>query len=557
MPAEEKDYILDAMPAGYELRLTNASSDKKDYAMFGHPYSRTCRYRTSGDFALHLLWLCSDSQDWADCSCEWCPRLKESSRATFAPQNQVGIQSPAQIPAQGAAQPPTQPVTGIPNPAPVQTPVPVPVQPPVQAPVQTPVPVPVQPPVQAPVQAPAQAPAHTPARGAGNGLNCDTHPSVVPAHDQTPPGAMSQNETQGRAHIPPQSSAQNTHARSVMVVLPGTSAPCNIFRAGEMVWTTQGNAWRLGVILSFAAKGLQEPSGDDSDFSFTVAPLSHALLGQGLMLREASNLQPFLTFSVPDTQVPGLANKSFRDVDWESFAHTYSQDPDPTKMQQKRQLAGLEASKLAAKCVNNSYSTFNAMGQIQTPDGDVETRYGGIFLGAEMVQVGDPVRVTASDGMAAVMRVSEITTAQHPDGSTTLHLGGDIFRLLRVQHNPHQPVGVDPTQLGKAFVEEVQSRIQFEKEPGITWAWVMLEQEATFVDRTIQGRFYVTYRLMKNLGKLDGALQSGNLGDQQQSLNNRNHDNGTPYMGRQNSRIETFGSSVSVPIELSEGIVES
>ena len=323
-----------------------------------------------------------------------------------------------------------------------------------------------------------------------------------------------------------------------------------------MVWTTQGTAWRLGVILNFAAKGLQEPSGDDSDFTFTVAPLSHALLGQGLMLREASNLQPFLTFSVPDTQVPGLANKSFRDVDWEQFAHTYSQDPDPTKMQQKRQLAGLEASKLAAKCVNNSYSTFNAMGQIQTPEGDVETRYGGVFLGAEMVQVGDPVRVSAGDGMAAVMRVSEITTTQHPDGSTTLHFRGDIFRLLRVQHNPQQPVGVDPTQLGKAFVEEVQSRIQFEKEPGITWAWVMLEQDTVFMDRTIQGRFYVTYRLMKNLGKLDGAMQSGNLGDQQQSLNNRNHDNGTPYMGRQHSRIETFGSSVGVPIELSEGIVE-
>ncbi len=85
---------------------------------------------------------------------------------------------------------------------------------------------------------------------------------------------------------------------------------------------------------------------------------------------------------------------------------------------------------------------------------------------------------------------------------------------------------------------------------------MLLEQDGERVEGSTCGRFYVTYRLMKNLGKLDEALQTGRLEEQQNSLNNRTHSNGTAHIGRRKNRLETFGVSVHVPITLPEGIRE-
>ncbi len=226
------------------------------------------------------------------------------------------------------------------------------------------------------------------------------------------------------------------------------TSPCNVFRFGEMVWSKQGNAWRLGVILDIRPKDPQARENDDGNYVFTVAPLSHAVLGQEIMLKEASDLRPFLTFSVPSTQLVELEDKSFPDVDWDYFVAHYSQDPDPSKSFQKKQFAGLEASKLAAKCVNNSYSTFNPIGEAQAPDGTVEAKFGGLFLGAEMIQLGDPVRVSAGDG-TGVMRLSEIVVVHYPDGTLALQLRGSVFRLVRIQHNPQQPFESTLPSLGQ------------------------------------------------------------------------------------------------------------
>ncbi|KAH8894060.1 hypothetical protein GQ53DRAFT_793063 [Thozetella sp. PMI_491] len=475
----EKDYVLEVLPDGYELRQTNvnsnSTSDKKDYAIFGHPHGKTCRFRTPGEFAVHLLWLCSDSMNWEDCSCDWCAKLVEGTKLK-------------QLQVAGSSVQPSA--------------------------------------VRAPAPAPAPALAPPPS----------TNPAVAPAQPPpTPPVAPT--------------------------ILPGTTGPCNVFRIAELVWYRLNAAWRLGVIFQIQPKETTDGNGDDSAYSFQLVPLGHAVLPQPIQVKVADEMRPFLTFSVPNTQLPELQDKSFTDIDWPVYVNQRSQDPSPEKESRNKQVVGLEASKMAAKCVNNAFSTFNPLRQAQNAaTGVVESTFGGVFFGAEMVHVGDPVRVTPSDANASgttVMRVAQILVAESP-GAVALYFRGGVYRLGRSPQGPGA-FSIQPEQLGPAFQEEVLVRNQFEGEQGVAWGWMQIEPDAMRSEHDVQGRFYVTHRLMKIIApdQLQEAVEKRNLGDQQQSLNNRGHKNGAPWMGRQSNRAATFGPSVSVQIVLPPGIMEN
>ncbi len=326
-----------------------------------------------------------------------------------------------------------------------------------------------------------------------------------------------------------------------------------------MVWYKQNVAWRLGVISKIQPREGTKSNGDDAAYAFQLVPLGHSILPQALQVKTADEMRPFLTFSVPNTQVVELKTKSFTEIDWPTFVAQFVPDQDKARESHKKQIVGLEASKMAAKCVNNAFSTFNLLSQARTVSGAIESKVGGVFFGAEMVHVGDPVRVGASDtgtGGTVVMRVAEIIVTELPTG-VTLQFRGNVYRLLRAEPG-EPPFSVQPEQLGPAFAEEVRIRDKIEKKEGTAWGWVLLEQDAVRAEVHVQGRFYVTYRLMKILApqKLQEALQRGSFEDQQQSLNNRGHTNGAPWMGRQASRMATFGVSVGLQIVLPAAIVE-
>ncbi|GAB1319086.1 Cryptic loci regulator 2 N-terminal domain-containing protein [Madurella fahalii] len=480
---DKRQYKLAGFPKGYELRCAVRKDRGRDYFLYGHPAGPKAYYRTPGEFALHALWLVSDSTDNSQCPCDLCPRYLEA-RARQQP-------LPA-VPQQPAARPPAQ-----------------------SAP---------------PVAASGLAPTTT-----------------------GPP--------------------------------PGTSGPTNVFRVGELVWYRH-TAWRLGVILSIAPKpgNAAAPGASDADYSFTLAPLGHFLLAQGTLVKGSDSMRPFLTFSVPDADMDDLKDKTFEAVDWQSLTYSYSQDPDPSKKAMNLQRIGLEASKMGARAINDCFSTFGLLREGPTPNNDIHTQhYTGVYLGAEMVCVGDPIRVTptASAGSTTlgvsatvpvppdatlVMLIDQIVvvTSLLPSGPAAAHSGlqfrGSLYRTVRSP--AHAPPGgaVAAENLGPAFAEELATRNAIDTDKAMRWWWVQAAPGLHLrAEQDVQGRFYVTEKLMSIIDpvRYQKWVENGQLEEAPAYLNNRNQSGAGHFYGRRPCRAATLGQAVSVKFMAPAGMVEN
>ncbi|KAK4450047.1 transcription-silencing protein Clr2-domain-containing protein [Podospora aff. communis PSN243] len=488
-PKEEKrQFKLAALPKGYELRVAVRKDGGRDYYLYGHPAGIKSNYRTPGDFVLHLLWLISESADYAQCSCDLCIKMVEAQRQR-APPHQASLPPPAAPPFAVQAQP----------------------QPPAPGPM----------PAAKPPAAPASA-------------------SAVP---------------------------------------PGMIGLQHVFRVGELVWYKH-SAWRLGVVLGIRLKQGRAPQADSS-YDYILAPLGHALLSQQNVTKDVTDMRPFLTFSVPDVTVEELRDKSFESVDWREFANRYANEPEPARRAMKLQVVGLEASKIAARSINDSFSTFNQLGEGFTSDHLYRVQsFTGVYLGAEMIRVSDPIRVTPpaaigqevagdqSKTITTVMLVSEIQllTPAWPSNDTaaaaageSLQFRGNIYRTARALV-PHPPTFVNPGTLGPAFEHELAGRNQIERDKKFAWGWMLIESNAVRAEADVQGRFYVTHKLMNIMdpARLQDAMQRGIIEEAQAYLNSRSHSgwNGRATIGRSPGRAASIGNAVTTQFIAPQGLVE-
>jgi len=357
---------------------------------------------------------------------------------------------------------------------------------------------------------------------------------------------------------------------------PGITSPSNVFRAGELVWFRQ-TAWRLGLVLATRPKAAGQARADN-DYDFTLAPLGHALLQQQNVIKDANDMRPFLTFSVPNTTVEELQEKPFENIDWEEFAPRYANSPDQQTRSVKLQMVGLEASKIAARCINDSFSTFNRLGESFTADHMYKIQsFTGVYLGAEMVCISDPLRVTApanpeaatdsSQPTTAVMLVSEIQliTPAWPGNdpsataaATSLQFRGNIYRTVRAPI-PHPTSFVAPAALGPAFEHEIGGRNGIERDKKFAWGWMLIERDAVRSEAEVQGRFYVTHKLMSiiDLPRLKNAATRGVIEEAQAYLNNRSH---SGFCGRtiglRPGRAASVGKAVATQFVVPLGLVE-
>lgn len=356
----------------------------------------------------------------------------------------------------------------------------------------------------------------------------------------------------------------------------------NVFRVGELVWYKH-TAWRLGIVLVIAPKSNTPATMQrEENYNFLLAPLGHALLGQQNVLKEASEMRPFLTFSVPDISIAELRDKSFSEVDWHSFVSRYAPDPDPAKRTRKLEVIGLEASKMAARFVNASFSTFNLFSgpPIVTGQNSYLTKYGGVYLGAEMICLGDPIRVAtddqqqqSGDAVSTVMIVQEIHLNTSPNAAPSLKFFGSIYQLRRIDPSSQADPSADQ-DLSLACLDEVTFRNDLAAggsttntaTTGVRWKWAALEHNTSRGEADVQGRFYVTHRLMRIVdpARLQQAVQQRALEDAQAYLNGRMQ--GIPpatatspsgYQGWRPSRASALGAAVSARLALPEGIVEA
>lgn len=362
----------------------------KETCMYGHPQdcSEEFIYRYPYEFIPHVLWLLSESQDHRDCPCKPCHRAtgrqvprtfreKMDEQAAALDATKLAPETkPTKKATKTTAAAKKKSATPTATPAAINPPGPEPATKTTRAPA-----------------AAAAAPKTTKKSAAAKTQPAAAGPTPVPT--PVPPPVV------------PAAPARH----------PSLNDEPTLFRRGEMVWYQQDPAWRIGIIRQV---GAEQP------LSYTVVPLGHALLKLPDVQKQQGQMRPFLTFSVPAITIPALQENMFSQVDWQGLLN------DPAYAG-RGEVVGLEASKLAALEIDGSWSTFNrlAAGPKQPKN---QSSYGGVFLGAEMIRLGDPIR------------------PKEKNRGTLLEVTAILVTATTAVPNPMEPAGNPPVvQYGLSF----------------------------------------------------------------------------------------------------------
>lgn len=333
--------------------------------MYGHPQdcSEDFVYRSPAEFIPHVLWLLSDSLDHMDCPCKPCHR---------ATGRQVPRSFKDKMDEQAAALEATKlaAATNETKPAKKATKTAAAARRKATA--------------TAAVAAAAAASAVT---SGSESVNKAVKASSAPKQAKKP-ATKTQSTAVPAPVVPPPAP---TPAPAAPARHPALNDEPTLFRRGEMVWYQQGPAWRIGIIRQV---------GPEPAPTYVVVPLGHTLLSAVDVPKQQEQMRPFLTFSVPAINIATLQDSVFSQVDWQTLLN------EPAYAG-RGEVVGLEASKLAALEIDGSWSTFNRLnpGPKQPKN---QSLYGGVFLGAEMVRLGDPIR-PKDKNRGSLLEVTEIS----------------------------------------------------------------------------------------------------------------------------------------------------
>ena len=182
--------------------------------------------------------------------------------------------------------------------------------------------------------------------------------------------------------------------------------------------------------------------------------------------------------------------------------------------------------------------------------------YKGVFLGAEMVLVGDPVRVQATTPQVGgglmkrtatlLMQVNEIRVigdSQQCSGSG-LYFVGDVYRAIRSPRA--QPCTVCAEKPSRVFVEEPSTLNDIETNESMRWRWV------TFHEQHVLGRFYVTEKMRA----VDPERKHQLWADEGLVLEGGYFDNREKKRTREPGRAKTVAQAWSAQFRMPDGIAE-
>ncbi|KAH6688041.1 hypothetical protein F5X68DRAFT_275704 [Plectosphaerella plurivora] len=511
-------------PRGYWLY-----EKSKHLWVSGHPV-KSKLFRSPQEFGVHLLWLMSGSKDNQDCCCVHCNPLKtllpvedltiEPAPATAPPPKVIKVAPPPKAvkPVQApAAAPPAAPKT--------ITPVPVPTIPPAaRAPPAAPTPIPAPAPAAAPAPKPVPAPSQ-PAQAAQA-----APPVSAPVSAPAPSPAISQPITNPPASMP----AAPAVAEPQFPPYSSQVSP-TFFRVGELVWFQVTPSWRIGLIARADYQAKQ----------YEILPISHSAFNQNQLQPKIENaLRPFLAFTVPPVSHTELAGKSFDVIPWAAHLQKLAAETG------KREALLLDASKLAATKISQSYSLFT---HLHDSEGGLKSNYHGTFLGAERVEVNDALRVRITpdqklgpEWQDALLGLREICTGSTWAGA--VFFKGDLLAALSGDDaTPPGATVVSPELLPPVLREEFAFRQMVS--PKARWRIVLLRQGAVLREDDIRGRFYPSTRLLPvlahpNLAPLQQELNSGVVRESARQLNQRMDTFKDGYIGLKRTRMETVGDAI-------------
>ena len=315
-------------------------------------------------------------------------------------------------------------------------------------------------------------------------------------------------------------------------------------RVGEITWFHRdAGAWGLGIVIQRWV-----PKDGSSDRAYLVQPLSHPFDAPATQIvLEDSKLKPWLAWSAPNCtysflqQNPGF---TYEQVEWPTLISGRYGEGN----------AEVDASILAAKAVDSTYTLFEKL-KTTTKLGFEERHYNGIFLGAEKIWNGEPIRLHIGSG-SDIMVVTDIieqipvsisqagpaTAAGHP----SIHFVGDVYTYATLgAPNIKSPPDPPPNPyLPIRMREDMRWRNQILVPATQSYAyWKLIATQSRLDISEIKGRWYETSIVFAE--SFHGAVKK-NEGGNGIWMNSRGDCTGSgKFVGvRKDERTQALGPSI-------------
>ncbi|KAI9713276.1 MAG: hypothetical protein M1820_001263 [Bogoriella megaspora] len=330
-----------------------------------------------------------------------------------------------------------------------------------------------------------------------------------------------------------------------------------MFRAGEVAWFNRGQAWGLGFITRRYA--FQSSSDSQPTRAYIVQPLSYpSNHPQTVNLQGDHLLRPWLAWSVPPYTNAKLneIDVSFETADWNGIVQRRYGQGDPE----------VDGSIMAAKAVDESYTLFQPLKKVVPQPGSEETYWAGMYLGAEKIWTGDPVRLNTSAGIEIMIISAIIDKARPSYGGNPLpkavYIVGDIYTLTTTSsssaetpNTPHFPNRLTTDfKFRNSFMQPAKGQISY----------FQLTKAQTRLDLlSIKGRWYEATLLLPMIQGQQVFLEQarrGEINDASLLMNGRGDCN-TRGQGmktgagiRKSTRMEALGRAVPSGTQIVDGI---
>ncbi|TGO20482.1 hypothetical protein BPAE_0291g00010 [Botrytis paeoniae] len=313
-----------------------------------------------------------------------------------------------------------------------------------------------------------------------------------------------------------------------------------IYRTGELVWFNRGHAWGLAVVSKRRYEHFQA--------EYLVQPLSHPLSHSPAQIKDQESIRPWLAWSVPQTTISSINNIPYDEVPWDRIVRGEYGGGDYQ----------VDGSILAAKVIDGSYSLFDRLEKAIVSPGEIH--YNGMFLGAEKIWVGEPVRLRVDGDSIVVLVIQKLIerTVQTNPLLTVVTFVGDIYKFVEMPM-PYSNRSQWPTpDLPARMVSDLRFRNEVaDNAKKRTWyEWQLLEPAARRGLADIKGRWYETRLLLPVLRGMEAyqlGIGRGETSDASLWMNGRGDTIGGTGK-RQKNRRTTLGKSVPDNYQVGRGL---
>ena len=312
-----------------------------------------------------------------------------------------------------------------------------------------------------------------------------------------------------------------------------------LYRPGELVWFNKGQAWGLAVISKRQTLN-NKPR-------YLVQPLSHPLSHPSYQIKDQEDqIRPWLAWSVPVTTHQPIRNLTYEQVPWDRVVRGELGQGDAT----------VDGSILAAKAIDGSYSLFDRVDNPLAAPGEVH--YNGMFLGAEKIWVGEPIRLRVPGDDIVVLILQKLIERTAPPSVSDVTFVGDVYKL-NAMPTPYKDRSEWPTpNLPARMVADLRFRneVADAAKKGVWYEWQMLEVGARRGIPDVKGRWYETRTLLpilRGAQQFQEDITTGGMLDASMWMNGRG-DSSILTGQRKKNRKDTLGRAVPAEFKVSRGL---